>query len=76
MNNQKRKQLNKAIELLNQAKDVVESVMDEEQEGFDNLNEGLKQAIGGQAMEEAIGNMGLAMECIDEAIDIIEEASI
>lgn len=76
MNNQKRKELNKAIALLEQAQEIVETVLEAEQEDFDNKSEGLKQAIGGQVMEEAIGNMESAIDSIDEAIGAIEEATL
>lgn len=76
MNKEKRKQLNKAIGLLNEAKDIVECVMDEEQYDYDNLTEGLKYTMRGQEMEEAVGNMESAMDSIDDAIDAIEDASL
>ena len=74
MNNTKRKELKKAIDLLEEAKSRIETIMNEEQEGFDNLNEGLQQSMSGQAMEEAVGNMETAIDSIDDAISYIEEA--
>lgn len=76
MNKDKRKRLDVAISLLNQAKDVVEDVMNEEQEGFGNLTEGLQASDRGQQMEEAIGNMESAIASIEDAVEYIEEASM
>lgn len=76
MNNQKRKELNKAIELLEQARSIVEDVLEDEDFGFNNLTDGLQQTMRGEAMEEAIGNMGTAIDSIDEAIGAIEDASL
>ncbi len=76
MNNQKRKELNKAIELLEQAQSIVESVLEDEDFGFNNLTDGLQQTIRGQEMEAAIDNMNEALDSIDEAIGAIEEATL
>lgn len=50
------------------AKEEVEGLRDDEQEKFDNLPEGLQQAERGQAMEEAVGYL-------EEAADKLEEAA-
>lgn len=74
MNKEKRKRLDAAINLINQAREIVEDVSNEEQEGFDNLTEGLQASERGQQMEEVIGNLNDAIDNIDEAISYIEEA--
>ena len=76
MNNQKRKELYRAIELLEEAQGIVETIMDEEQDCFDNFTEGLKQTMRGQDMEEAIGNMEMAIDSISDAVSAIEDATL
>ena len=74
MNRDKRKRLDVAITLLNQARDIVDEVLNEEQEGFDNLTEGLQASERGQQMECAVTNLNDAIDNIDGAISYIEEA--
>ena len=59
MNKAQRKQLAEAISLLeqaqqiiNDAKSIVETIKDEEQEKFDNLNEGMQAMEANQKLEE------------------------
>lgn len=76
MNKDKRKRLSRAVELLTEAKNIIEEVMDEEQGGFDNMSEWLQASERGQQMEEAIDNMSSAIDSIDEAAEYIDEASM
>lgn len=64
MNNDRRKDLNKAIDILSkikedyeQAKSLIADAAQGEQEGFDNLSEGLQQAERGQRIEEVAGSL-------------------
>jgi poly-gamma-glutamate capsule biosynthesis protein CapA/YwtB (metallophosphatase superfamily) len=71
MNAQRRKELNKAIDLITNlkeqasalaenieaARELVEQVKDEEQEAFDNMPESLQSGDKGQTMEAAISSM-------------------
>lgn len=57
MNNQRRKQIQKALNLLAEAKDILEEVMNAEQEAFDNLPEGLQCSEKGEQMEDNIYNL-------------------
>ena len=61
---QRRKQIQKALNLLAEAKDILEEVMNEEQEAFDNLPEGLQCSERGEQMEDNIYNL-------EEFIDFI-----
>ena len=76
MNNTKRKELSKIKAMLDDAKTKIESIIDEEQDCFDNLTEGLQQTAMGQAMEDAISNMEDAAGLIEEAIESLDSASI
>ena len=54
MNKQRRKQIAAAIELIEQAQAILEEVIAEEQEAFDNLPEGIQASERGELMEEYI----------------------
>ena len=56
MNQKKRKTLQQARHMLEQASELVIQVRDDEQDSFDNLPEGIQESERGQMMEEAIAN--------------------
>lgn len=74
MNNERRRRLKKAQELLNSAAQIVELVRDEEQDSFDNLPESFQDSDNGQRMEEAIEHLDDALSAIEEAGECIESA--
>lgn len=67
MNNSRRKEIESALELLEKAKDILESCAADERESFDNLPDGLQQAERGQAMEAAA-------DALDSMVGYIESA--
>jgi len=75
MNADKRKELAKAIQLLEDAKSIIESIQEQEQECFDNLSEGLQQSERGQRFEELAGILGDAVGSVETAIEEVESAS-
>lgn len=84
MNNQRRKALREAAELLERAQSladeaaqIVGDVCDEERDAFDNLPESLQQAERGEAMQSAISLMeGIELEDVfADALSAIEEAA-
>lgn len=74
MNKQRRKDLQRAIELLEEAKSIVEDSSTEEQAGFDNLPESLQGAERGEKMEENVSSLDEAVSSTDDAINSIQEA--
>lgn len=76
MNKDRRKALLEIIKQLEGLKEKVESIRDIEQEGFNNLSDGLQQTMRGNQMEEAISNLESAIELIDDTIYHIDEASM
>lgn len=74
MNKERRKTLDKAIALLEEAKSLLEEVAREEQDAFDNMLEGLQQGDKGQAMEGAISELESAFEGVIDAIASAENA--
>ncbi len=75
MNQDKRKELAKAIELLEEAKTIIEDIQNQEQECFDNLSENLQQSERGQRFEEIASQLGDAVCNIDDLISEVESAS-
>lgn len=73
MNAIRRKELMRAIELLDEAKGILESVKDEEQEAFDNLPESFQASERGETMEDNIYNLDEAYDSIEEIVDTIGE---
>lgn len=73
MNKNRRQQLKEWIERVNVIKDGLESILDEEEEYFDNMPENLQGSMNGMNSEEYIDKMNDAIVCIEEAIESIEE---
>ena len=73
MNAQRRKKLQKAVELLNEAMSIIEYAKDEEQECFDNLPEGIQYSERGTTMEDNIYNLEEIIDNISDTIDTLEE---
>lgn len=59
MNKQRRKELNRALEMIAEARAIVEAMQEEEQESFDNMPEGLQTSELGEKISE---NADLLME--------------
>ena len=74
MNNARRKRLDEAIELLNQAKEIIEDCASEEEEYRDNMPENLQSSEKYENADSACDNLNSAMDSIDEIISNIEEA--
>lgn len=54
MNKARRKEIERAIALMEQAREILEEVKDEEQNAFDNMPENLQSSERGETMEEYI----------------------
>lgn len=52
----------------------VEAVLEEEQDAYDNMPEGLQQSERGQASEAALEALEEAQGNVQEALDLLEEA--
>lgn len=80
MNNARRKELNKAIEILNtfsekiyDAKDIVETCKDEEEEYRDNMPENLQGSEKYSLADEACDNLEQAYEYLEEMEEKVNE---
>lgn len=74
MNNARRKELEKALEKIGEAKDIIQNVLDEEQDAFYNMPESFQEGERGERMQEAIGNLEGAVDSLDEVESYIEDA--
>lgn len=72
MNNLRRMQIKRAIQLLEQAKEVLDGVLDEESNAFDNLPESIQQSSRGEQMEDNVDKLQETIDLIDEAQDALE----
>lgn len=80
MNKERRKELGRAITLLNDAqeklelaKEAVEGVKDGEEEAHGNLPESLQESDRGEAMQENIDNLDNIISELDDVYDNVEE---
>lgn len=74
MNQDRRKQIDEAAGMLQDALALIEQIRDEEQEAFDNMPESLQQSDRGIASEEAANDLSEAVDNITETIDTLENA--
>lgn len=72
MNNERRKEIERAIALTQEAASILETARDEEHEAFDNLSVGLQASERGQAIEEAVSALGSAVDSLNEVISNLE----
>lgn len=76
MNKARRKQLADIADQLEELKDRLVLLEEEEQDAFDNLPEGLQQAEKGQAMELAAQQIATAADAVTEAIEALVDAQV
>jgi hypothetical protein len=74
MNNDRRKEINKVVALLQEALSILEVARDEEGDTFNNMPENLQGSERGQRTEEAYGQLENACCLIEEAIGECENA--
>ena len=74
MNKDRRKQIDEAGSLLQDALAIIQQLADEEQESFDNMPEGLQQSERGIASEEAAEELSDAVGNLQYTIDTLDNA--
>ena len=74
MNEARRKQIQQALALIEQAKGLLEVVLAQEQEDFDSMPEDLRNDETGQGAEDAIDALERAVTCCDETMSACGEA--
>lgn len=73
MNKQDRKQLEKALNLINEGLEIMSAIKDQEEEKFDNLPEGIQESERGEQFQENIDNLDSAISDIEGVIEYVEE---
>lgn len=73
MNNARRKEIRSAIARIER---LVESILDDETDAFENMPEGLQCSWNGMNSEEAQDNLQGAIDALEEAISYLEDAAI
>ena len=74
MNNKRRKELRRAIEIIETALDIVNQVKDEEEDSMYNYPENLQGTETYENMEMAVDTMDDAISNIDDGISSLNEA--
>ena len=75
MNKARRAQLEALLPQLEDVKDALELLREEEQDYFDNMPEGLQSSERGEAAENAVSAMDEAIGSLDEAFEAINTAA-
>jgi hypothetical protein len=74
MNDGRRKEIQRAQTLIEQAKAILEVALAQEQEDFDNMPEDLRNDETGQRAEDAIDALERAATCCDDVTSACQEA--
>lgn len=74
MNRQRRNRIELVMTKLDELREEIEALRDEEQEAFDNLPESLQEGERGEAMNEAIENLDSAAEGFGDIADYLSDA--
>ncbi len=73
MNKERRKRIADAIVAIGKIESLVQNILDDEQDAYDNMLEGAKSSENGTVSEEAQENLDSAIEALEEAISYLEE---
>lgn len=74
MNNKRRKELRRAIEIIETALDIVNQVKDEEEDSMYNYPENLQGTEIYETMEVAVDTMEEVTSAIEDAVDSLNNA--
>jgi hypothetical protein len=74
MNKKQREQIEKWIDTINEIKEGVEYMQEEEQDKLDNMPENLQESECGEQMQNGIENLEAAASSLEEAIGSLESA--
>ena len=74
MNNDKRKRIDQATALIEEARSIIEEITQEESEAYENMPENLQYSDRGELIQEAINNLEYADSSFDELLGYLEES--
>ena len=69
MNRIRRREITGAIKLVEEARGILETVMEEEQEAYDNMPEGLQESEQGEQLEENVALLEGVVDQLETAAD-------
>lgn len=72
MNNARRKEISKAISMMEEAVAILADVKEEEEMAFENLPEGIQMSERGDAMQEWIDSLTEAEDGLQDVIDNLQ----
>lgn len=72
MNKERRKEISRAVAMIDEAKGILESCKDEEQDYYDNMPESLQGGDKGTSAENSVSVLEDAVSSLDETISNIE----
>lgn len=70
MNAARRKKIQKAIEMIADARAMLEEAKDEEQDAFDNMPESIQYSERGETMEEYIDSLEEAISSLEDVEEL------
>ncbi len=73
MNAARRKELKRALEMLDAAKSILEQVAEEEQDAYDNLPESIQDSERGEQIYDNADTLSGYMDDLDDMMSAIEE---
>lgn len=74
MNKDRRARIQALINKLEDIKEDIDFIKDEEQEYYDNMPENFQMGEKGDKAQEAIDNLDYAYSSIEEVVEYLEEA--
>lgn len=76
MNANRRKEIQRAVDMLEEAKSILEYCRDEEQDALDNMPESLQESERGQKMEEYIDQLDNSISSVEESVEFAMECLV
>lgn len=73
MNNSRRKEIKRVIGMIKESAELLEEILADEEEAFENMPEGLQTSDNGMASEEAQEKLSDAIADLEIAIESLEE---
>lgn len=70
MNKQRRKQIAKALELISEAKTILEEVKDEEESCYDNMTDGLQDTELAEQLQENVEQLGDYIDALEDMSEL------
>lgn len=72
MNKQDRKELDKALDLLSSASEIIMRIKEQEEEKYDNLPEGIQESERGERFQQNIDNLESSLSDLESVLEYVE----